>query len=364
MVRQHPERLIVHSLAAYGSSPAILIEQVREFKPLQVAVVDKVCSQVLLQEFPDGLEVLCGDQALTEIATHSEVDQVVAAVVGAAGLPPVYAALEAGKSVALANKESMVVAGRLLNEIATLSGGQIIPIDSEHAALHQALRCGSRGEVKRLVLTASGGPFRTRDFSTWGSIRPEEALRHPTWEMGAKITIDSATLMNKGLELIEACYLFSFPPEQVDVLIHPQSIVHSFVEYCDGSWIAQLAANDMVIPIQYALSYPERWGNGFEQLRLSEVGRLDFESLDETKFRSIHLARQALGKTDSGPAVFNAANEVAVEKFLQDEIAFPEIVNTVEAVLERHQAAPVDSLEEALGWDQWSREQAREVLKP
>ena len=368
VVRQHSERLTVHSLAAYGSNPAVLVEQVREFRPHQVAVIDQLCFRALCEAFPDrsdrskGPKILCGERAMRELVTHPEVDQVVAAMVGAAGLPPVYAALEAGKNVALANKESMVVAGALLNQVARQNGATILPIDSEHAALHQALRCGSRGEVKRLVLTASGGPFRTRDLSTWESIRPEEALRHPTWEMGAKITIDSATLMNKGLELIEACHLFSFPQEKVDVLIHPQSIVHSFVEYCDGSWIAQLAANDMVIPIQYALSYPERWTNDFEQLSLSEFGRLDFEALNEDKFRSIHLARQALNKADSGPAVFNAANEVAVDKFLHDEIGFTEIVRTVETVLDLHQAVSVNTLEEALKWDEWGRQQARELL--
>jgi 1-deoxy-D-xylulose-5-phosphate reductoisomerase len=362
VVRQHPERLAVQALAAYGSHPEVLVEQIREFHPPQVAVVDPGCYRALEGEIPQSVELLAGANGLIEVATHPEVDRVVASMVGAAGLPPVYAALKAGKDVALANKESMVVAGRLLIEVARQSGAQILPIDSEHAALHQALRCGSKDEVKRLVLTASGGPFRTRDRATWGTIRSEEALRHPTWEMGAKISIDSATLMNKGLELIEACQLFSFPEDRIDVVIHPQSIVHSFVEYCDGSWIAQMAANDMVIPIQYALSFPERWGNGFEELKLTDIGRLDFESLDEEKFRSIALARQALGKADSGPAVLNAANEVAVEKFLRDEIGFVDIVSTVEKTLEMHEAVAIESLEEALDWDRWGREQAREIL--
>ena len=216
-----------------------------------------------------------------------------AAIVGAAGLPPVAAALGAGKSVALANKESLVVAGSLLTDLARRTGAEIVPIDSEHVALHQALRCGTREEVRRLVLTASGGPFLDRDPTTFATIRPEEALRHPTWSMGAKISVDSSTLINKGLELIEASHLFGIAPEAIDVVIHPRSLVHSLVEFRDGSWLAQLSVNDMIFPIQYALAYPQRWANDFPRLDLAELGTLEFLPLDNRRFPAVELARAA-----------------------------------------------------------------------
>jgi 1-deoxy-D-xylulose-5-phosphate reductoisomerase len=274
----------------------------------------------------------------------------------------VHAALSAGKGVALANKESMVVAGRLLTGIAAATGAALLPIDSEHAALHQALRAGRPEEVERLVLTASGGPFLRRDRATFDSIRPAEALKHPTWSMGAKITVDSATLVNKGLELIEAHWLFGVPAERIEVVVHPQSIVHSLVEWRDGSWIAQLGPNDMIFPIQYALAYPDRWANRFARLEPSRLGSLDFLPLDRAAFPAVDLARAALAAGDSAPAVFNAANEVAVHAFLDGRLGFPRIVGTVEAVLERHRPEPVASLDEALGWDAWGRAEAAAEL--
>jgi 1-deoxy-D-xylulose-5-phosphate reductoisomerase len=290
------------------------------------------------------------------------VSRVLAAIVGAAGLPPVHAALAAGKGVALANKESLVVAGGLLTALAARTGARILPIDSEHVALHQALRAGSAEEVRRLVLTASGGPFLHRDEASWETIRPEEALRHPTWRMGAKITVDSATLMNKGLELIEASHLFGLPPEHIDVVVHPQSIVHSLVEYRDGSWIAQLARNEMVFPIQYALAYPERWENTFPRLDLAALGQLTFLALDDRRFPSVRMARQALAAGPSAPAVLNAANEVAVAAFLGGEVPFPAIFDTVAEVLDRHRPEPVADLDAALAWDAWGRREAEELL--
>jgi 1-deoxy-D-xylulose-5-phosphate reductoisomerase len=256
----------------------------------------------------------------------------------------------------------MVVAGRLLTGVAAATGAPIVPIDSEHVALHQALRCGSRDEVARLVLTASGGPFLRRDPATFGAIRREEALRHPTWSMGEKITVDSATLVNKGLELIEARWLFGLPPERIDVVVHPQSLVHSLVEWRDGSWIAQLAPNDMIFPIQYALAYPERWPNRFPRLDPARLGSLEFLPLDERTFPAVALARRALEAGESGPAVFNAANEAAVRAFLAGRVGYPAIVETIEAVLERHRPGPVESLEQALGWDAWGRRAAEERL--
>ena len=238
----------------------------------------------------------------------------------------------------------------------------LLPINSEHVALHQALRSGAREEVRRLVLTASGGPFLHRDAATWEAIRPEEALRHPTWSMGAKITIDSATLMNKGLELIEASHLFALGPERIDVIVHPQSIVHSLVEYRDGSWVAQLARNDMALPIQYALSLPERWENSFPRLDLAALGSLTFLALDDRRFPSVRLARQALASGESAPAVLNAANEEAVHAFLGGRLAFPAIFDTVAEVLDLHCPVPVPTLEDALAWDDWGRRRAHEVL--
>ncbi len=362
VVRHHPERLAVATLAAYGSNVDLLLRQVTEFRPALVAVFDERGAAALRRAIPAGVEIIAGEEGMKAAATHPEVERVVAAIVGAAGLPPVHAALAAGKTVALANKESLVAAGRLLTTLARERGGEILPIDSEHVALHQALRCGSPREVRRLVLTASGGPFRHRDRASWGTIRPEEALRHPTWSMGAKISIDSATLMNKGLELIEATHLFALAPERIHVVIHPQSIVHSLVEFCDGSWLAQLSVNDMVLPIQYALSYPERWENRFPRLDLGAVGRLEFEEVDEERFPTVALARRALALGESAAAVLNAANEEAVYAFLAQSVPFPAIVETVEEVLAAHRPASVASLEEALAWDRWGRQRARSVL--
>jgi len=362
VVRQHPDRLSVVALAAHGRRIERLIEQIAEFSPAAVAVADPAAAERLVPEVPSSVRVESGTDAVGRLVERDDVDRVVAAMVGAAGLPPVHRALALGKDVALANKESMVVAGPVLNKLAAQTGARILPVDSEHAALHQALRGGAATEVRRLILTASGGPFRNRPEETWSAITPEEALKHPTWQMGAKISVDSATLMNKGLELIEANRLFDVPAQRIDVLVHPQSIVHSFVEFCDGTWLGQLSHNSMVFPIQYALSYPERWGNTFPRLSVEELSRLDFEELDGGRFRAVALARGALEAGESAPAVFNAANEEAVAAFLARKISFPSIVSTVEAVLEDHHAVAVENLEEALHWDDWGRRRALQAL--
>ena len=361
VVRHHPDRLRVATLAARGSDLTALIAQAREFEPELIAVHDVEQAGELARRLP-GVEVVAGSEGVIAAATHPRVERVVAAMVGAAGLAPTHAALAAGKDVALANKEALVIAGPLLQALARRQGVEIVPIDSEHVALHQALRCGTAGEVRRLVLTASGGPFRQRPHETWGAITPAEALAHPTWSMGRKISIDSATLMNKGLELIEAKHLFAVAPEAIDVVVHPQSQVHSLVEYVDGSWIAQLSVNDMVFSIQYALSFPERWDNDFPRLDPGALGSLDFEPLDEKRFRSVSLARQAVAAGGSAPAVLNAANEVAVYAFLEERIAFTAIVDTVARVLDGHAPAAVESLEDALEWDAWGRREARAAL--
>jgi len=349
------------SIAALGTRAEQLVAVAREFRPRLVAVADEAAARRIAADLPSGCRLCSGPESLVEAATV-EADRVVAALVGAAGLAPVHAALAAGRDVALANKESLVVAGRLLTDLAARTGASILPIDSEHVALHQALRSGRPDEVRRLVLTAWGGPFLRRDPRTFDAIRREEALRHPTWTMGSKITVDSATLVNKGLELIEAHRLFSIPADRIDVLVHPQSLVHSFVEWRDGSWIAQLSVNDMVFPIQYALAWPERWENEFPRLRLEELAALEFLPLDDHKFPAVALARSALAAGESGPAVFNAANEVAVRAFLEERIAYPAIVEAIRDVLERHEPGPVTSLEEALGWDRWARRETETRL--
>ncbi|MFN7942512.1 MAG: 1-deoxy-D-xylulose-5-phosphate reductoisomerase [Thermoanaerobaculia bacterium] len=363
VVRHHPERFAIAALAATGRKLEELAALAREFRPRLVVVTDAAARAPLAAAIADpAIEVASGAEALAAAANLAEVDLVVAAMVGAAGLAPVHAAVAAGKSVALANKEALVVAGGLLTRLAAATGAALLPIDSEHVALHQALRSGARGEVRRLVLTASGGPFRRREPATWAAITPDEALRHPTWSMGAKISIDSATLMNKGLELIEASHLFAVPAAAIEVVVHPQSIVHSLVEFRDGSWLAQLAPNDMVFPIQYALSYPERWENRFARLEPARLGALEFEPLDVDRFPAPELARRALAAGASAPAVLNAANEVAVESFLAGRIPFPAIVEIVRAVLDEHRPGPVGSLGEALSWDAWGRDQARSRL--
>ena len=362
VVRHHPDRLSIATLAAHGRNPEVLLALAREFRPKLLAVVDPEVARQLRPGLPPGVELEVGPEALLAAATHPDVDKVVAAIVGAAGLRPVAAALGAGKSVALANKESLVVAGRLLTELARRTGAEIVPIDSEHVALHQALRCGTRAEVRRLVLTASGGPFLHRDPATFSTIRREEALRHPTWAMGAKISVDSATLINKGLELIEASHLFGIPPGAIDVVVHPRSLVHSLVEFRDGSWLAQLSVNDMIFPIQYALAYPERWPNDFPRLALEELGTLEFLPLDNRRFPAVDLARAALAAGESAPAVLNAANEVAVRAFLDGKIGFPDILAIVSEVLDSHRAEALSDLDAALEWDRWGRERAAEAL--
>ena len=362
VVRAHPDRLRVVALAAYGSDPAKLLRQVEELRPRLVGVMDAGAAREVARQAPPGVEVVPGEEGLRAAATHPEAQRVVAAMVGAAGLRPAWAAVDAGKDLALANKECLVVAGGLLTALAAARGVALLPVDSEHAALHQALRGGAAHEVARLVLTASGGPFWQRDGATFDAITPAEALAHPTWKMGAKITVDSATLMNKGLELIEASHLFAVPPERVEVVVHPQSLVHSLVEFRDGTWLAQLSVNDMVFPVQHALSWPERWGNEFPRLQPAELGRLEFHAVDEAKFPTVGLARRALAAGASAPAALNGANEAAVAAFLAGRAPFPAIARTIAAVLDEHEARPLQGLDEALAWDDWGRRRAAELL--
>jgi 1-deoxy-D-xylulose-5-phosphate reductoisomerase len=311
-----------------------------------------------------GVKVGVGRDGAVAVATHPGASMVVAAAVGAVGLVPTYRALEAGKDVALANKETLVMAGELMVAESRAHGGRLLPIDSEHCALHQCLDGRRPDEVRRLVLTASGGPFRTRARETFGSITPEEALCHPTWSMGRKITIDSATLMNKGLEVIEARWLFDMPGSKVDVLIHPQSVVHSLVELRDGSVIAQLGVTDMRLPIQYAFSYPERWEAPGPRLDLTGPGPLEFFQPDVQRFPCLRLAYQALAGGPGAPVVLNAANEVAVDAFLARAIRFLDIPRVIEAALAAAARRSDDprSLDEVLALDEWARRSSRETI--
>ncbi len=363
VVEAFPDRFRAVALAA-GRSVEKLAEQVARHRPELVSVSGGGEAERLRKLLPSGLSVriATGQDGLDEVAAYEKADVVVGGLVGALGLRSAYAAVKAGKRLALANKETLVVAGELILAEARKSGAEILPVDSEHSALHQAMRCGRREEVARLVLTASGGPFRERDLASFASISVEEALAHPTWKMGPKITIDSATMMNKGLEIIEAHFLFGLPPDRIDVVIHPQSIAHSFVEFVDGSLVAQLSRNDMKFPILYALTFPDRLPNGFGRLDLVGARTLQFFPVEAERYPAVELARQALRQGGAMPAVINAANEVSVDAFLQGKILFPDIVAVVSETGSAVGSLPAPrSLEEAEEIDRMARRRASEV---
>jgi 1-deoxy-D-xylulose-5-phosphate reductoisomerase len=353
------DRLRVAGLAA-GSNVELLAQQIERYHPELVSVRSDHDAAHLRRQFPN-LEIIPGLEGACAVASMPSADAVIAAIVGAAGIAPVYAALRAGKRVGIANKEVLVAAGDVMTRTAREFGGEILPVDSEHNAVHQALSAGRHEEVQRIILTASGGPFLRRELDTFGDISIEAALAHPTWRMGNKISIDSATMMNKGLEVIEAHHLFAMPADRIDILIHPQSIVHSMVEYVDGSIIAQLSTTDMKFPIQYALLYPERVAAPFARLDLAKMRTLEFLEVDPRRFPAVALAYEACRGGGSMPAVLNAANEIAVERFLAGELPFMGIVDIVERVLERHagSVSEIASVEDALHWDGWARNEAR-----
>jgi 1-deoxy-D-xylulose-5-phosphate reductoisomerase len=362
VVDAFPGRFRVVGLAA-GSNVERLAEQVARYRPRVVSVASASASAPVGRLGPlHGPRGGVGEGGMVEVATHPEAQTVVASAVGAVGLLPTYRALEAGKDVALANKETLVIAGELMLALSRARGGRLLPIDSEHCALHQCLEGRRPEEVRRLILTASGGPFRDRPRETFDRITPAEALQHPTWSMGRKITIDSATLMNKGLEVIEAHWLFGVPAERVEVLIHPQSVVHSLAEFVDGTILAQLGVTDMRLPIQYALSYPERWEAAIPGLDFTKARRLDFDRPDRDRFPCLGLAYKALAAGGSACAVLNAANEVAVAAFLDGRIPFTSIPDSIQEVLEAHPPEPVNDLSDVLEADAWARDRAREAL--
>lgn len=352
-----PERFRVVALAA-GSQIDVLANQACRYRPSLLSVPSAEAAlglQRLLRErkadyFP---EIVWGGQGLEQVATHPESEILLTSVVGALGLKPTLAAIAAGKDIALANKETLVAAGELVMAAAAKHRVKIIPVDSEHSAFFQSLMGEDPARVRRLLLTASGGPFRGRKDLT--QVTKAEALHHPRWKMGAKVTIDSATLMNKGLEMIEAYWLFHVPMEQIEVLVHPQSIVHSAVEYCDGNVIAQLGPTDMRLPIQYALSYPERSPGYLQRLDLTQIGTLSFEAPDTETFPSLNYAREAVRMGGTMPAVMNAANEVAVQRFLADEIPFVGIFEAVHDVMSQHQIVKQPDLNQILEADHWAR---------
>ena len=357
VVRAHPEAFEVVALAA-GRRLDLFAQQVREFRPHLVSVASRDGAQEL-QERLRGLPVkICsGEEGLSEVAAYSDAELTLLAVVGAMGLKPALAAIRAGKDVALATKEALVMAGALLTAEAAARGVKLLPVDSEHSAIFQCLEGGGRAALKRIILTASGGALRQVPKERLASVTPEEALNHPVWSMGKKITIDSATLMNKGLEVIEARWLFDIDAQQVDVILHPQSIVHSLIEYVDGSVLAQLAPPDMRLPILYALSYPARLKNAFPTLDLARVASLTFEPVDRERFPCLGYAYEAVAVGGTAPAVLNAANEVAVELFLGRQISFGEIPEVIEASLRGHRPGDGDSLDEILAADREVREQ-------
>jgi len=364
VVEQFPEHFQVVALAA-GRNLERLKEQVMRFQPKLVSLTSEESARELRAQLPHfNGEILWGAEGLTAVATYPAAQMVVAALVGAAGLPPTLAAIQAGKDIALANKEALVVSGELMTQEAKKRGVRIMPVDSEHNAIFQALHGHKIENVKRIILTASGGPFLHRPSSELPEATPQEALRHPTWKMGNKITIDSATLMNKGLEVIEARWLFDLPLEKVAVIIHPQSIVHSMVEYIDGSVLAQLGIPDMTIPISYILAYPDRLPLAhLPSLDLAAAAQLTFLNPDLEKFPCLRLAYQALKKGGTSPVVLNAANEVAVESFLAGQIRFTDIAVLNEQVLDAHQVQPVENLEGLLAADGWARAYVREAFK-
>jgi 1-deoxy-D-xylulose-5-phosphate reductoisomerase len=350
-------RLVPYLLAAHRNTK-LLTEQARIFRPRHAVVVDpSAAGEVDLLDLPAGTQLAVGPEALDELVQAPEIDRVVAAIAGAAGLRSTWAAVSAGKTVALANKETLVMAGPLVMRLAARTGARILPVDSEHSAIHQALRAGSPTEVERIVLTASGGPFRTWPAASLAAATPAEALRHPTWSMGRKITIDSATMMNKALELIEARWLFGLPADRLAVVVHPQSIVHSLVEFVDGSVIAQLSPPDMKLPIQYALSFPERVPGVASRFDFTRAVALEFEPPDPARFPAVRLGHEAAARGGTAGAVLNAANEEAVRGFLAGDLAFTDIAAVTERVLGEHPFLADPSLDEIRRLDAWAREE-------
>ena len=361
VISGHRDRFKVAALAV-RNNVGLLEEQIREFHPDVVAVYDEAAAENLKKKnLP--VEILTGEPGMIEAATLSGVDTVVSAIVGSPGLVPTYEAIKAGKNIALATKEALVMAGNIIMSEAAERGVSILPVDSEHSAVFQCLDGCDMNEVEKIVLTASGGPFIRKSVEELVNVTPAQALNHPNWDMGKKISIDSATLMNKGLEVIEAYWLFNVPVEKIGVILHSQSIIHSMVNFIDGSVISQMSVPDMKGPISYALSYPERIGNILPSLNLAEVGELTFEEPDLHKYPSLALTYDALNAGGTMPCVLNAANEIAVEAFLSERIAFMDISRVVARTMEEHKVLKGETIEEVVGVSEWAKQKAQETVQ-
>ncbi|MDX8406321.1 MAG: 1-deoxy-D-xylulose-5-phosphate reductoisomerase [Mariprofundus sp.] len=358
---RHPDKFVAHALVGHRNS-AKMLALAEQLHPQWVVMTDEAAAAELAGELPAGVRLASGMDAAIELAADSDSDMVMAAMVGSAGLPATLAAVQAGKRVGLANKECLVTAGRIFMSAAELSGAAVVPVDSEHAAVHQCLQGYDRGSVKQVILTASGGPFRDRDPASLHTVTPAQAVAHPNWDMGAKISIDSATMMNKVLELIEARWLFDLPADKLSAIIHPESIVHAMVEYMDGSVLAQLAMPDMRMPIAYAMQAEPRIASGISWLDLAKTGALHFDAVDHQRFPAMALVQHVLHGEDSLSITLNAANEVANAAFRAERIGFMDIVATVEQVLARVDNRAAANLEEVWQIDEYARVMAEEVI--
>jgi 1-deoxy-D-xylulose-5-phosphate reductoisomerase len=354
VVTHLPGRLEVLGLSAHSSGD-LLAQQAQQHRPRWVALTGP--GDFDAASLPDGCRLLRGDDGVRQMVRDPDVDVVVSAIVGAAGLAGTWAALEAGKTVAVANKETLVLAGALVTQLAARTGARLLPVDSEHSAIFQALQGSPPGSVERIVLTGSGGPFRGRSRAQLAGVSVDEALRHPTWRMGPKITIDSATLMNKALEVVEARWLFGLPPERIEVIIHPESVIHSFVEFVDGSVLAQLSPPDMRLPIQYALTYPERVSGPARRLSWRELAAFHFEQPDHETFPALQLGYEVARRGGTCGAVLNAANEAAVERFLKGDLEFLDIPRACRAALDHHNYDPAPALADLDAADRWARQE-------
>jgi 1-deoxy-D-xylulose-5-phosphate reductoisomerase len=363
VIQANPEKYQVTALAA-GKNIRLLLEQITRFRPLAVAVMEETVANELKAQLTNSNrpEIFFGTEGFTRLATMTEVDTIISAMAGAAGLLPTYSGIKAGRNIALANKETMVMAGSLIMAEARKHGVSILPIDSEHSAILQSLQGHPREDLRRVILTASGGPFRDLSLEEMGKVTPAQALNHPNWNMGPKVSIDSSTMMNKGLEAIEAKWLFDLKMDQISILIHSQSIVHSMVEYKDGSIISQMGVPDMIIPISFALSFPHHLKTRVPPLELEKIGILSFEKPDMKRFRCLDLALKAAEIGGSMPAVLNGANEIAVESFLKGNIGFLDIPDLIEKTMASHKSHPIDSIETVMEVDRWARDMARSML--
>ncbi|MDQ6992101.1 MAG: 1-deoxy-D-xylulose-5-phosphate reductoisomerase [Mariprofundus sp.] len=361
VILRHADKFSTHTLVGHQNGDK-MVELAQQLHPEWVVMTDEQAAASIQGRLPEGVRLACGMDAAIELAADPASDMVMAAMVGSAGLPATLAAVRSGKRVGLANKECLVTAGRIFMAAARASGAEVVPVDSEHAAVHQCLQGHDAGSVKQVILTASGGPFRDRDPSTLHTVRVEEAVAHPNWDMGAKISIDSATMMNKVLELIEARWLFDLPAEKLSAIIHPESIVHAMVEYQDGSVLAQLAMPDMRMPIAYALQLAPRLATGIPWLDLAKTGTLNFQAVDHARFPAMALVDAVLRGEDALAITLNAANEVANHAFRSGKIGFMDIVSTVETVLSKVENRAVASLDEVWQVDAYARTMAQEVI--